>query len=226
MALAPDSITIPDAASGLEHAGKNVSSKFHPVVMTADPDGHIQGTAPSYHLVQQPRVTTAAATDFFDLFNATGSGKIVRLRGLYPILEVTAASAIVPTFRFDLFFTSAVGTGGTVAAFESATAPAAGAGSIVRLSTADAGTLPAQITVRTLPTGGATAARYLFPIHLTSEETNAGIVMAQGINWLPQLPYNPPYELQENQGFKIRQITATASIGTNFGWILAFAVIP
>lgn len=203
-----------------------ISSKEYQVFMSADPDGHIHGSAPSYIFVQVPRVTTAAATDFFDIFNATGSGKIVRLRGIWPILQVTAASAIVPTFQFDLFRTSAVGTGGTTAAFEGAASPAAGAGAISRLSTVDAGTLPAQITARTLPTAGATAADWLFTMHLTSEETNAGIVMAQGINWLPQLPYNPPFELQENQGFKIRQITATASTGTNFGWIVAFAVIP
>lgn len=225
MTLAGDSVLV-TPGSGATIATHTVSGKEHQVVMQADPDGHIQGSAPSYILVQQPRVTTAAATDFFDLFNATGSGKIIRLRGLWPILEVTAASAIVPTFRFDLFRTSAVGTGGTGSTFEGATAPATGLVNISRLSTVDAGTLSASITCRALPTGGATAACWLFAMHLTSEETNAGIVMAQGINWLPQLPYNPPFELQENQGFKIRQITATASTGTNFGWIVAFAVIP
>lgn len=225
MALPNDSLLV-TPGSGATIATHLVSSKEYQVMMQADPDGHIQGSAPSYILVQQPRVTTAAATDFFDLFNATGSGKIVRLRGVWPILEVTAASAIIPTFRFDLFRTSAVGTGGTPHTFESASAPAAGALQIARLSTVDAGTLPAQITSRSLPTGGATAAAWLFCMHLTSEETNAGIVTAQSVNWLPQLPYNPPFELQENQGFKIRQITATASTGTNFGWIVAFAVIP
>jgi hypothetical protein len=225
MSLAPDSITIADAASGLEHAGKNVSSKFHPIVMAADPDGHIQGTASAYIFCQMPRVTTAAATDFFELFNATGSGKVIRLRGLWPIIESTAAFTQSTTWRFDLFRTSAVGTGGT-AATESATAPAAGVGRIYRLSTVDSPVLPAQVTITTLPTAGATAAAWMFPIFIQPEETNPASNLLTGINFFPQLPYNPAFELQEAQGFKVRQITATASTGSNIGWLLGFTVIP
>jgi hypothetical protein len=230
MSLAPDSVTFPDTdgtpTATKEHAGITFASKFHPLVGLIDADGHIQGTAPAYQLVQTPRTTTGVAADFFDLFNATGSGKIIRLRKLFPILEITAASAIVPTFRFDLIRTSAVGTGGTAAAFESASAPTAGNCGISRLSTADASTLPAQITARALPTGGATAAHYFFPIHLQSEETNPSTTLVQGINIYPELPFDQAYELQEGQGFKVRGITATASTGTNFGWLLVFVVIP
>lgn len=222
----PNSSILVTPGSGETVATHTISSKKYQVLMQADPDGHIQGSAPSYCLYQHPRVTTAAATDFFDLFNATGSGKIVRLRALYPIQVITAANAIIPSFEFQLFRTSAVGTGGTAAAFEGAAAPASGAGNIVRLSTVDAGTLPAQITARTLPTAGATASAFLFNIPLLTEETNAAPYLTQGINWFPQLPYNPAWELQENQGVKVRQITATASTGCNFGWLLAFAVIP
>lgn len=225
MSLAGNSILV-TPGSGATVATQTVSGKDHQVVMLADQDGHIQGSGPAYQLAQVPRVTTAAATDFFDVFNATGSGKIVRLRGLYPIIEITAASAIVPTFRFDCFRTSAVGTGGTTATFEGAAAPTTGLIQIARLSTADATTLPAQITCRALPTAGATAACYLYSAYLQSEETNASTTLAPGINLFPQLPFDQPYELQENQGFKVRQVTATASTGTNFGWLLTFVVIP
>jgi len=223
--LAGDSIDV-TPGSGATIATHIIGGKKHQVVLVADQDGHIQGTGAAYELVQVPRVTTAAATDFFDLFNATGSGKVIRIRGLYPMIEITAASAIVPTFRFDMIRTSAVGTGGTTATFEGASSPSAGGLSISRLSTADASTLPAQITARSLPTGGATAAHWLFPMSLQTEETNASTTLVQGINMIPQLPYDQAYELQENQGIKIRQITATASTGTNFGWILTFVVIP
>lgn len=225
MSLANSSTTI-TPGSGFTVATQNIGGKDHQVIILADQDGHVLGSGPAYQLVQMPRVTTAAATDFFDLFNATGSGKVIRLRGLYPIIEVTAASAIVPTFRFDCFRTSAVGTGGATATFEGAAAPAAGALQIARLSTADATTLPAQITARSLPTGGATAACFMFPFQFQSEETNPSTTLVQGINCFPQLPYDQAYELQENQGFKVRQITATASTGTNFGWLLTFVVIP
>lgn len=224
MTLANDSILV-TPGSGATVATHLVNSKEYQVMMAADPDGHIQGTAPAYLFTQMPRVTTAAATDFFDLFNATGSGKIIRLRGLWPIIESTAAFTQSTTWRFDLFRTSAVGTAGTTAT-ESATAPAAGAGRIYRLSTVDSPTLPAQITARTLPTGGATAAAWMFPIFVQPEETNAASNLLTGINYFPTLPYNPAFELQENEGFKVRQITATASTGSNIGWLLAFAVIP
>lgn len=222
----PNSSALYTEGSGKTIATHTISAKDYEVVILADQDGHIQGSGPAYQLIQMPRVTTAAATDFFDLFNATGSGKIIRLRGLYPIIELTAASAIIPTFRFDLFRTSAIGTGGTAHTFEGAAAPTTGLIQIARFSTADAAALPAQITARALPTGGATAACFLMPFQLQSEETNASTTLVQGINVLPQLNFDQAYELQENQGFKVRQITATASTGTNFGWLLTFVVIP
>jgi hypothetical protein len=225
MTLPANSILV-TPGSGATVATQTISGKDYQVILLGDQDGHIQGTSPSYCLYQAPRVTTAAATDFFDLFNATGSGKIIRVRGIWPVQVITAASAIIPSFEFSVIRTSAVGTGGTVATFEGAAAPTTGLVNITRLSTVDAGTLSASITCRALPTGGATAAAFWFNIPLLLEETNAAPYLSQGINWLPQLPFDPAWELQENQGIKIRQITATASTGTNIGWLMAFAVIP
>lgn len=225
MTLPANSILV-TPGSGATVATMTIGGKDYQVMLLADQDGHIQGTAPSYLLYQAPRVLTAAATDLFDIFNATGSGKIIRIRGIWPVQVVTAASAIVPSFEFSVIRTSAVGTGGTAATFEGAASPTTGLLNIVRLSTVDAAALPAQITARALPTGGATAAAFWFNIPLVSEETNPATYLSQGINWLPQLPYDPSWELQEGQGLKIRQITAVASTGTNFGWLVAFAAIP
>lgn len=214
--------------SGGSAASVTISGKDYQVILLGDQDGHIQGTAPAYVLQQTPRVTTAAATDFFDFFNATGSGKVIRVRGIYPIIQITAASAIIPSFQFSVIRTSAVGTGGTAYTSEGAASPAAGVVNITRLSTADSTALSAvtQITARSLPTGGATAAAFWFDIWLNSEETNAATYLMQSVNMVPQLPYDNAFELQENQGFKIRQITATASTGCNFGFIVTLAVIP
>lgn len=225
MSLANSSTTI-TPGSGLTVATQSIGSKDHQVIILADQDGHIQGSAAAYVLTQAPRVTTAAATDLFDLFNATGSGKIVRIRGIYPVINITAASAIIPSFQFSVIRTSAVGTGGTAHTFEGAAAPATGLLNIARLSSNDAPTLSASITSRAVPTGGATGAVYWFDVWLMTEETNAAPYLMQGINMIPQLPYDQAFELQENQGVKIRQITATASTGCNFGWIVTFAVIP
>lgn len=226
MALPNDGLLVTPSGSGTNVATQLISSKEYQVMIEADPDGHLLGSAPSYIAYQSPRVTTAAATDFLDLFNATGSGKIIRINGIWVAVNITAASAIIPSFQFDVIRTSAVGTGGTAHTFEGAAAPTTGLVNIARLSTVDAGTLSASITCRALPTGGATAAAFLFSILLATEETNPAPYEMQGINFIPQLPGNPAFELQENQGIKIRQITATASTGCNFGWLMAFAVIP
>jgi hypothetical protein len=223
MTLPNDSIAVTPGA-GAAMPTHLISGKEYPVGLEADMDGHIKGSLPAYLLTQTPRVTTAAATDFFDIFNAAGSGYVMRIRGLWLIKNVTAASAIIPFFEFHAFRTSAVGTAGTAHTFDSATAPAAGAVNIARMDTT-AVALPAQVTARSLPTGGATAAQYLFPMYFSNEETYTFAEGSQFYNLIPDLPYDQPLEIQEGQGFKVRQITATASTGTNYGWMLAFVLV-
>lgn len=226
MALADSSILV-TAGSGETVATRTVSSKKHQVGMLADYDGHIEGSAPTYILHQTPRVTTAAATDFFDLYNASASAKVIRLKSLYAVLQVTTAHAFTVTWQFHVIRTSAIGTGGTNHTFEGAAAPSAGAVNIARPDTAGAATpLPTGITCRSLPTGGATGAAFYFSIGLGSEETLMSAThQIQHVNWL-DLHKGITYKLQEGQGIKIRQITATASTGINFGWTLSFEVIP
>lgn len=179
----------------------------------------------TYWLYQRPRVTTASATDLFDLFNATGSGKSLKLMGLWPIMEVTAASALVPAFHFSLITTSAVGTGGSAHTFEGAASPSTGQVNISRVDSSDA-TLPAQITSRGVPTGGATAAKFLFDMYLITEDVNPATQLCTYFNQFP-VGVRGLKELliRENQGLKVRQITATASTGHNFGWYLAFGLV-
>lgn len=188
-----------------------------------DPDGRPIDNIPTYYLYQAPRVTTAAATDFLDLFNATGSGKKIKLMGLWAAIQTQAAAAIVPSFQFSIIKTSAVGTGGAAHTFEGAASPAAGVLNVVRADDNDAA-LPAQITSRSLPTGGATASKFLFDAWIVVEETLASTVEIQGVNWIPIGRAVKEPVLTENQGVKIRQITATASTGFAFGWLLAFGL--
>jgi hypothetical protein len=224
MALPNDSFAVTPSGSGALIATHLISGKEYMVNMPADHDGHIEGSLPAYYLYQTPRVTTAAATDFFDIFNATGSGKIIRIRGIYPVTQVTAANTLVPTFEFQVIRTSAVGTAGTAHTYGGAAAGAAGIVNIAPVDSTNAA-LPAQITSRSLPTGGATAAQFLFSVWLITEETNPATTLVQGINMVPVFPFEQPVELQESQGLKIRQITATASTGVNFGWLVAFVVV-
>lgn len=199
-----------------------VATDYLPVRLT---DGTIFNYNQStYLLYQSPRVTTAAATDFFDLFNAAGSGKKIRVMGLYAMLQITAASAIIPSFQFSLIKTSAVGTGGTAHTFEGAASPTTGLVNIARSDGTDS-TLPAQITSRSLPTGGATASKFLFDAWLVSEETNPAAYLTQMYNLMPVGDAIKEVILAEGEGVKVRQITATASTGTNYGWLLTFTLV-
>ena len=85
-------------------------------------------------------VTMANNTAILDLFNAVGSGKIIRVLEVFAYQRDTAAvtGIVAPV---EVYRTSAVGTGGT--------ALTSGV-----FDTTDA-SLPAQITARTGPTGGA-----------------------------------------------------------------------
>jgi hypothetical protein len=170
-------------------------------------------------------VTTAAATDFFDLFNAVGSGKKVRVWGIYPILQVTAANALF-AFHFIALVTSAVGTGGTAHTYKSATVPlTAGSVDITPFVTANAA-LPVQITARSLPTGGATVAYHMFDFFLFMEELNNHQLM-QYQNLVPILGTREAdsLDLVEGEGMKIRQITATASTGASIGFLVVFDLV-
>lgn len=190
--------------------------------ITYDQAGRAVDNIPTYWLYQNPRVTTAAATDLFDLFNASGSGKTLKLMGLWAIIQTTAASAIVPSFQFSLIQTSAVGTGGTAHTFEGAASPATGAVNISRTDDSDAA-LSASITARGVPTGGATAQKFLLDFFLITEDVNAATQLNQLFNLFPVgVRGIKEVIIPENRGIKIRQITATASTGTNFGWFLCF----
>lgn len=198
MTQANDSITV-TPGSGATVATHLAGGKEYQVVMVADESGHLVQTLPSYTFYIKSSAG-AATTDHFDIFNATGSGKILELRGLWlsPSLIVGVTGTVSPSF--DLYRTSAVGTGGTVVNYKQTTFP-----NISPLDTANAA-IPAQITMRTKPTGGATIAEALFSQYITQEETQAGAQLMQWYNVMPETAVGQRFAVQENQGFKLRQI--------------------
>src|SRR3990167_1642017 len=140
MAQANDSILVTPGA-GATVATHLVGSKEHQVVMQADSDGHLLGSLATYYYMT-PAAAVGASKLYFDLFNASGSGKVIDVRGLWVIpktdVDVTGALGV----RIDLYRTSAIGTGGTAAAYKSAT-PDVDGGNINPSDTANAA-LPAQ----------------------------------------------------------------------------------
>jgi hypothetical protein len=137
----------------------------------------------------------ATSTVFLDLWNATGSGVVVRVLGLYIIPSLTAVTGVGMTWQIGR--TSAIGTGGTA--------------STPRPYDTTNGTLNASITSRTKPTGGATMNYNLFPVNSTSEETLTVASFASLFNNIPIVtPFQQALVIRENEGMRVEQTTNSA----------------
>jgi hypothetical protein len=212
MAQANDSVTI-TAGAGTTIATELIAGKEHQVVVQADSSGHLVGTLPTY-LYATPAAAVGIDKLYFDLFNATASGKVIDVRGIWCIPKTDVAVVGALGIRVDIYRTSAVGTGGTAHSYKSATRDVAG-GNICPMDTANA-TLPAQITARWLPTGGATISEWMLPTYALGEETATSQAYAtQYQNLLPNLLWGQKFALREGQGLLVKQggVAATGSIG-------------
>lgn len=211
MTQANDSVLV-TPGSGATIATHLVGGKEHQVVMLSDSDGHVHGSLSSY-MWATPLAAVGADKLYADLFNATGSGKIIDVRGIWVIPKTDVAVVGALGIRLDLYRTSAVGTGGTAAAYKNATRDVAG-GNICPFDTSNAA-LPAQITARHLPTGGATISEWLFPTYSLGEETaTSQAYMSQYQNLIPILHVGQKLALRETQGLLVKQgaIAATGNI--------------
>jgi hypothetical protein len=210
MALANDSTTY-TAGSGETLAMHAVGGKKHQVVAVADHSGHIQGSLPTYFYCTPP-IAVGANKLLCDLFNATGSGKTIDVRGAWLIPKLDAALTGALAVRVDLYRTSDIGTGGTVASTDSATRDVAG-GNFTKFDEQNT-VIPAQITARVAPTGGATISRWLFPTNAAPEESNTSMgYMTQWQNLIPMFTYGQKLVVRENSGLLFKQ-GAVASVGS------------
>ena len=210
MAQANDSILV-TPGSGATVATHLVQSKEHQVVMVADDSGHIQGSLPTYFYCSPP-IAVGANKLWLDIFNATGSGKVMDIRGVWLIPKLDAAVTGALAVRLDLYRTSAIGTGGTAASTDSATV-AVGGGNFTKFDENNTA-IPAQITARVAPTGGATISRWLFPSNYAPEETNTSMgYIAQWQNLIPTFLFGHKLVVRENTGILLKQ-GGIASVGS------------
>jgi len=214
MTLPNDSATT--GTSGQVIATHLIGTKEYQVVMLADDSGHLVQTLPSYTFFIKTSAG-AAGKIHFDLFNATGSGVSVEMRGLWIMPQLLAAVTGTVSPDFDFFRTSAVGTSGTAIPYKSTTFP--------NLSPVDTNNaaLPAALTMRAAPTGGATSAEALFTSYVTQEETQAGAQLGQWFNVLPETAVAQRYIAREGQGFKLVQ--QTLGVSQNFSIFGIFTVV-
>jgi hypothetical protein len=215
--LANDGLLVSPSGTGVNVATHLISSKEYQVVIPADDSGHLAQSVPSYTFYIKNQ-SGAAGKIHFDIFNAAGSGRILEIRGLWitPALNVGVTGAVSPDF--DFFRTSAVGTSGTTVGYNGAAFP-----TIIPMDSTNP-SIPAQITMRAAPTGGATSARALFTSYITQEETNAGAQLAQWNNVLPITAVGQRYVLNEAEGFKLVQVTL--GVAQNYSFFGLFTLVP
>lgn len=166
-----------------------------------------------------PFQTVGANTVHFDLFNAGGSGHIIELLSVVPV--VSGATAVTGVVAVDIFLTrtSAVGTGGTAATLAGTSLTAA------TFSPVDwEGAIPDGITARLTPTGGATAGAVIGWQSLFTEETNGG-----SYNYVRDMvrldcPMAPGVLVKPTTGVRVVQ-GSVASVGT-VGYNVLFDLKP
>ena len=140
MTQANDGILVTPGASGADVATRLIGAREHQLVLPADESGHVLGSKPSWVASTGNTLHVAAArTTLIDLFNAVGSGLVLRVHTLLIIPAQAAVTGVGMTY--EAMRTTAAGTGGT------AITPGA-------MDTADP--TPAAVSARTKPTGGAT----------------------------------------------------------------------
>jgi len=149
---------------------------------------------------------------YFDLFNASGSGVIVNVKSVIPV--VSGAVGVTGAVAVDLFLTktSTVGTTGTAAVNEGTSLTAC------TFTGHDTDSFrPGGVTARLTPGGGATAAGVLSWVSVFTEETSAATyskvrdLVRQGYNSIP------PVSLAGGQGIRVVQgsVASVGNIGFN-----------
>ncbi len=219
MAQANDSIIVTPGV-GATVATQMIAGKEHQVMILCDESGHVQGSLPTYYYAT-PAAAVGVSKLYLDIFNATGSGKLMDIRGIWIIPKTDVAVAGLVAIRVDLYRTSAVGTGGTPWTYKSATIDVAG-GTVNPCDTVNAA-IPAQITGRHLLTGGATIAQWIFATYSLGEETaTSQAYMSQYQNILPILTWGQKFAIRETEGMLLKQGTVV-SVG-NIGFLIAFTL--
>ena len=196
MALPNDSVAI-TAGSGTTIATHLVSSKEYQVVMLANPTGNIIGSIPTYSAWSTAIASTVNLV-YMHVFNATGSGKVVKMRKVF--LQPSQAILTTPApHTWRIAKTSAVGTTGNTAI------------TIQKHDSADPA-VPAQITAARSYTAGGTQAFTYFEVPIATEETAAGNGLAGLINILPNDgDMVSDYILREGEGLAVQVVTAAAA---------------
>jgi hypothetical protein len=197
MVQANDSVTV-TPGSGATIATHLANSKEHQVFMQANADGHILGSIPTY-TAWSTSLTASANLVYWHLFNASGSGKVVKVRKIFVQPSMVSTALAGQTWRVAK--TSAVGTTGNTAITP-------------RANDSNDAALPAQITVARSYTAGGTQTFTYFEIALDPEETRPAVGITPYFNILPtDGEFVSDIVLREGEGMAVQNVT-----GGSYAW--------
>lgn len=192
-------------------------------VMLADDSGHLEQTVPTYTWFV-PSSASAASKLYADIFNPSGSGKIVEIRGVWCIPKNDTAVAPTVATEIMLLRTSATGTGGTAYTYNGGTLSTSHV--INPWDTANTTTLTTSIvTARSLPTGGATISAIYFSNYVYPEETQPSAYICSMINMLPVGTVNQRITLNEGQGLLLKNGTAPSGTVGSYAFLTLLTVV-
>jgi hypothetical protein len=197
MASANNSVPITPGV-GAAVATQTVNSKEHQVVMLANPLGSLIGDIPTYS-AWSGVVTAAANLPYLHVFNAAGSGKVVKFRKVF--LQPSQAVNALTAQTWRVAKTSAVGTTGNTAI-------------TIQKHDSAAANAPAQITAARSYTVGGTQAFTYFELPVSVEETLPGVGMVPFFNILPNDgDVVSDYVIREGEGLVVQNVT-----GGSYSW--------
>jgi hypothetical protein len=221
---APNSQIAVSAGAGTAFATATIASKEVLCALVLAASGHIQETVPTYSW-WVPSAAAGPDKVYADLFNASGSGKVIDMLGIWAIPPVDALKSVTLAIEVGMYRTSAVGTGGTAHTYNGGTSRTAHV--IDPMDTTNSA-LPAQVTARALPTGGATIAALYWAQYLWLDEGSVAewsAYVTEFANLLPAVgPMHQRLTLREGQGLVLKQ-GATVGAGS-VGFLGLFTLTP
>lgn len=186
-----DSITIPDAATGSEHALVTHASKVYPVGMLADAEGHYKHDV---YVASALAMAKGASRNYLSVYNADATLK-VEIALAYVVQEVTVGiTGLIRGYRL----------------FRFTTVHSAGSTPTVRKTDTSMAALDADITCRSNnQTVGGVEAEALGVCSAYEEETGGGT--DRYVLW-DETETGAPVRLNQNEGVVIQQ-DSTAGTG-------------
>lgn len=190
-------------------AGKKVRTRQRVIGANTVEEQYVaQGAAPTYYALADA-VTFAANKHHIAIFNGAGSGRIIKVRKIFPC-DLALAAITGVAVRFD---------------FKRTTAQSAGTAITVQKADTQNEAVPAQVLVATGAT--ITEGGLLWPYTCSNDEV--GLTQAfpssqlmQALNSIPDGPEIQELTLREGEGVTAKQITSTA-VGS-FAWLLVFTM--